>query len=229
MATISIDTTTPIEFQPSPPSWAPWTVADLLDQLGGIPAARVHMKPYPGTATEKDLLEIEDRGGRLCELIDGTLVEKAMGFYEAWLASNILCLIGSFLETHNLGIVTGPDGFLKLFPGKIRAPDVTFIRHESLPGGRVPREAFPALAPTLPIEVISESNTRREMERKLQEYFNAGAELVWYIYPESQSAIVYTSPEQATEIGPDGVLSGGTVLPSFELPLRQLFAEPEGA
>ena len=51
--------------------------------------------------------------------------------------------------------------------------------------------------------------------------------MVWYVYPESQSAIAYTSPDQFTEIGADGVLSGGDVLPGFELSLRRLFSEAE--
>jgi Uma2 family endonuclease len=151
-----------------------------------------------------------------------------MGFYESWLALRISHFISSFLERHKLGIVTGPDGFLRLFPSQVRAPDVTFIRHNRLPGGRVPRDPIPALAPTLAVEVLSPSNTKREMHRKLYDYFAAGAELVWYIDPDSQSAAVYTAPDQCTELGPDGVLSGGNVLPGFELPLRRLFSETEG-
>lgn len=202
-----------------------WTVADLLDQLGGIPPERVRMTPCPGTATEKDVIEMDDRGGPLCELIDGTLVEKTMGLYEAWLAGRILHFISSYLEKHPIGIITGPDGFYKLFPKIVFGPDVTFVRHERLPGGRVPRDPIPALAPTLPIEVLSPSNTKREMDRKLREYFKAGAELVWYIDPKTQSAVVYTGPDQHAEITFDGTLEGGTVLPGFELRLRQLFAE----
>ena len=183
------------------------------------------MTPTPGTATEKDVLEMNDHHNRLCELIDGTLVEKTMGVYESWLACRIIHFISSFLEQHDLGIVTGPDGFLKLFPHQVRAPDVAFVRRERLPGGRVPRDPIPVLGPNLAVEVLSPSNTHREMERKLREYFAAGTELVWYIDPQTQSAVVYTSPNQPTEIGVDGVLSGGEVLPGFELSLQQLFAE----
>ena len=64
------------------------------------------------------------------------------------------------------------------------------------------------------------------MARKLRDYFSGGTELVWYIDP-SQSATVYTSPEQSAEIGPDGVLGGGGILPGFELSLRRLFSETE--
>jgi Uma2 family endonuclease len=135
--------------------------------------------------------------------------------------------ISSFLEQHDLGIVTGPDGFLKLFPKQVRAPDVAFIRYERLPDGRVPREPIPALAPSLAVEVLSPSNTRREMQSKLREYFAAGTELVWHIDPPTRSAISYTNPDQHTEIGVDGVLDGGKVLPGFELSLERLFSEAE--
>ncbi len=228
MATIPSDTTVHPEFEP-PVQRAEWTVADLLDQLGGIPPERVLLVPAPGTATEKDVIEMDDRGGPLCELIDGTLVEKTVGVYESWLALRVVYFLSSFLERHKQGIVTGPDGFLKLFPNQVRAPDVTFIRYERLADGRVPREPVPELAPSLAVEVLSPSNTRREMQRKLRDYFAAGAELVWYIDPKTQSATTYTSPDQHTEIGIDGVLSGGDVLPGFELSLRQLFTEGENA
>ncbi len=224
MATVTPDTAIPSAV-PLPP--ADWTVADLLDQLGGIPPERVRMTPYPGTATEKDVIALDDRGGPLCELIDGTLVEKTMGVYESWLACRIIAILGPFVERHRLGMVTGPDGFYKLFGRQIRAPDVTFVRRERLPDGRVPREPIPALAPTLPIEVLSPSNTKREIGRKLREYFDAGAELVWFIDPDTQSATVYSTPDQPLQVGLEGVLGGGDVLPGFELSLRRLFSESE--
>ena len=170
---------------------------------------------------------MDDRGGPLCELIDGTLVEKTMGYYEAWLAGNILYFVRSFLEGHYLGIVTGADGFLKLFPKQVRASYVTFIRRQRLPEGRVPRSDSDAGSHLADRSHFAQQHRAPEMQRKLHEYFAAGAELVWYIYPQTQSAIVYTAPEQPTEIGPDGVLGGGEVLPGFELSLRRLFSESE--
>jgi len=236
MATTPTDTTGRPAFEPPLPR-SQWTVADLLEQLGGIPPKRVHLTPVPGTATEKDVVEMDARGGPICELIDGTLVEKTMGYYEAWLASKIIHFISSFLELHrgqsaqgqDLGIVTGPDGYLRLFPNQVRAPDVTFVRRDRLPDGRVPRDPIPALVPSLAIEVLSPGNTRGEMERKLQEYFAAGAELVWYIDAQTRSATAYTRPDQYTETGVDGVLHWGEVLPGFELSLERLFSEAQNA
>jgi hypothetical protein len=62
------------------------TLADLKRRLGGIPLERIWVHPAPGTATENDLIEAEARESCLCELVDGTLVEKAMGFEESRLA-----------------------------------------------------------------------------------------------------------------------------------------------
>ncbi len=58
------------------------TLADLHKRLGGIPLDRIRFRPAPGTATEKDVIDAEARENRLCELVDGTLVEKAVGFEE---------------------------------------------------------------------------------------------------------------------------------------------------
>jgi hypothetical protein len=49
------------------------TLADLRKRLGGIPLERIWFHPAPGTATEKDVVEVEERENRLCELVDGTL------------------------------------------------------------------------------------------------------------------------------------------------------------
>ena len=57
------------------------TAADLpplLKKLGGVPPSRVLLTPTPGKATEKHLLAHHRRTGRICELVDGTLVEKTV-------------------------------------------------------------------------------------------------------------------------------------------------------
>ena len=65
------------------------TVADLLDRLGGVPLDRIRMRPFPGSATVQDVIEACDHEDRLCELVEGVLVEKAPGFREAVLNSAV--------------------------------------------------------------------------------------------------------------------------------------------
>jgi hypothetical protein len=87
------------------------TLADLLEHLGGIHPNRVRFRPAPGTATEKDVLAIHDREGRLYELVDGVLVEKAMGWSESLLAGALIEVLRGFVRPRNLGLVTAPDGY----------------------------------------------------------------------------------------------------------------------
>jgi Uma2 family endonuclease len=201
------------------------TVAELLEHLGDIPAHRVLWKPFPGTATEQDVIALEGAlRKRLCELIDGTLVEKAAGFYASRVGSIITHFIERYMDEQNLGICFGPDAPFRILPRRIRMPDFTFVPWENLPNRGLPAEPIANFVPDLVGEVLSADNSRREMENKRQDYFQGGARLVWEIDPDTHTARVYTIPDQFQEIGPDGSLDGGDVLPGFTLSLSRLFA-----
>jgi Uma2 family endonuclease len=201
------------------------TLADLLGQLGDIDPARIRYRPAPGTATEQDVLEIQAREGRLCELVEHVLVEKVMGFRESWLASFLIYTLLSFVKPRNLGIVTGEAGLIRLAPGLVRIPDVAFIAWDRLPDGRIPTAPIPELAPNLAIEVLSASNTSGEMARKRREYFDAGVQLFWIIDPITRTVGVYTNLDQSTLLHETDTLHGGTALPGFTLALHELFGE----
>lgn len=209
-----------------PAEWT--TVADLWERLGQLPLQRIRLTPTPGTATEQDVLDSINHADRICELVDGVLVEKTMGYMESLLAMAIGEFLRRFVRERNLGIVLGEGGTLRILPRQVRIPDVCFIAWQRFPGGKLPETPIPAVAPDLAIEVLSEGNTEAEMLRKLQDYFAAGVRLVWYINPRARTAAVYTSPEQCSMLAETDSLTGGDVLPGFELPLRTLFAEMEG-
>lgn len=203
-----------------------WTAVDLVEHFGPIPMDRVRTNPPPGSATEQDVIEIHDRENRLCELLDGTLLEKTMGSFESYLAGVLVQLLGAYVTKNKLGVVLPPDGMLRLRPRLVRLPDVSFISWDRLPGRTVPREEIWSLAPDLAVEVISRGNTREEMERKLLDYFTAGVRLVWYVYPATREVRAYTSPDIYITLGVQDTLDGGDVLPGFQLPLATFFAEP---
>lgn len=199
------------------------TAAEMQAQLGGVPLERIRMIPPPGMATDEDALRVQDAEGRTCEVLDGVLVEKAMGFFEARIATVLASLIERFLEGNNLGIVVGPDGLIRLKVGRTRAPDVAFIRWEKFPGRQFPTVPVPTVVPDLTVEVLSKGNTRAEIETKLDEYFAAGVTMAWIIDPARELARMYSTRENVTEIREDGVLCAPEVLPGFELSLPDLF------
>jgi Uma2 family endonuclease len=194
------------------------TLADLLEQLGGIAPARVRFRPVPGAATEEDMLAIHDREGRLYELVDGVLVEKAMGLRESYLAIVLSTILWNFVQLRNLGLVTGEAGL-------VRIPDVAFISWTRLPHQCVPTALVPDLAPDLAVEVLNAGNTPGEMARKRQEYCAAGVHVVWQVDSNARTVEVFTAPDQSTVLHEAQTLTGGTVLPGFTLPLQELFSK----
>src|SRR5205814_387853 len=128
------------------------TLADLLNRLGGIPADRVRFRPFPGTATVQDVIDVQRREGRLCELVEGVLLEKAMGYNESSLAVFLCGLLNTFVIPRNLGLVTGSDGTVELLADLVRIPDVAFTSWDRLPGRQRPKVPVPRLAPDLAVE-----------------------------------------------------------------------------
>src|SRR5438477_5073660 len=95
------------------------TLAEMVERLGSIPLQRILWDPLPGTATEKDILAEPGGNKRLCELVDGVLVEKPMGYFESRLGIVLAHLIENFLKENDLGIVVGADATLGLGPGLV--------------------------------------------------------------------------------------------------------------
>ena len=184
------------------------------------------MDPSPGTATESDLLLLVERDKRLCELVDGTLVEKPVGYLESLIAGWLITELNNFIGSRNLGYVSGEAGMIRMISGRIRLPDVAFVSIDDLRGGVLPTDPIPTLTPTLAVEVLSESNTAAEIQQKLQEYFESGTRLAWIIDPSTRTVMVFErfSKEPDRVLHEGDVLDGGLVLPGFQLRVSQLFS-----
>jgi len=214
-------TTTPPQPPYAPPRYR--TAADWLRELGDVPPERILFDPTPGTATEADLLRKVEVEKQLCELVNGTLVEKPVGLYESQVATWIGYFILQFISGRRLGIVTGGDGPMRLKLGLVRLPDVSFISADRLKTVDLRQQSIPSVAPDLAVEVLSKSNTQEEIARKISEYFAAGVRLVWIVDPVARSAVSYDAPHHGESIASNGALDGADVLPGFQLSLAELF------
>ena len=196
------------------------TLEDLVQDLGGIPLARVRLSPAIGRASEESLLTPE---GRFCELVDGALVEKGMGYFESRLASILFAMIESWLAQNDIGYAMADGAMTRLQHGLVRVPDACFIRWDRVGSQEVPQDPICGIAPNLAIEIVSRTNTRAEIDRKRNEYFEAGVELVWIAYPTTITVEVWTTPRDCHITGIDDTLDGGTVLPGFTVSIREWF------
>jgi Uma2 family endonuclease len=207
----------------------PENVAQLLRRLGNIPAFRVRLQPPIGTATEKDLVRYNESKSKtaICELVEGTLVEKAMGWNESEIAGLIIHAILSFTRPRKLGKVLTPDGMQRVAPGLVRVPDVSYFARGKLTRSQHGAMSVAPLVGDLVVEVVSKSNTKAEIARKLTEYFAAGSRLAWVVEPKPQTVRVHTAPGEFVVLGLDDWLDGGNVLPGFRLAVRELFETEE--
>ncbi|MBL8848933.1 MAG: Uma2 family endonuclease [Planctomycetaceae bacterium] len=197
---------------------APATFADLLERLGGVPPERIRLQPPPGTATEADALANEH-----CELIDGVLVEKAMGYPDSRIGQVIASYLEIWLAQSKLGFVIGDGAMTRMQTGNMRIPDVCVTLWTRVGGTEVPGEQISGVVPDIAIEVLSPRNTEREIERKRLEFFDSGTEQVWIVRPRTQTIDVWTSVSQMSVLGIADSLNGAPVLPGFQVQVLEVF------
>ena len=199
--------------------------AEWLNALGGVPLDRVIFDPWPGTATEADLIRLVDgEPKRLCELVDGTLVEKAMSVTASYVAALLIHFLNGHVIPRGDGFVTGADGMMRMTGRRVRIPDVSFVSFDRVPDRLIPAEPILNFAPDLAVEVLSPSNTRREIAQKLVEYFASGTRLAWIVDPDARTIAVHHGPGEPTSVlTAADALDGEDVLPGFSLGAADLF------
>ena len=158
------------------------------------------------------------------ELDDGELIKMSPGnLTHAQVGAKIISRLGPFVEENDLGAVLALDpGFvLSRDPDTLRAPDVAFVLKKRLAG--LPRTGFPEIAPDLAIEVISPSETPRHIERKIQQYLDAGTTAVWLFYPYENRAVIRLRSGETRVVSGNETIEEPGLLPGFSLRLSEIF------
>ena len=189
-------------------------MAELATQTTGMPAT--------GLITGDQLLLMGDIGP--CELIDGKVVpmnptNPEHGFVE----SNLCSEIRSFVRSRNLGwVITGEIGiYIRRNPDRVRGADIVFLSKKTFPS--LPTQGFLEVAPDLVVEVVSPGDPWREIEDKIDDYFEIKVRRVWIVEPKKRSVTVYQSRNQTVRLGPDDLLSDEEILPGFGLRVGDIF------
>lgn len=168
----------------------------------------------------------------LFEVIDGDVVEiPPRGFRQLALANELKRLIDGYLGEHSLGRFF-VEGLFDLRPAinRNRRPDGAFVSFDRWPKARAfPDENALSAVPELCVEFVSRTDHAIDLLEKLHEYFTAGAQLVWIVYPSVEQVYVYDSASTVRILGRADRLDGGAVLPGFQLPLAELFGPPAEA
>ena len=176
--------------------------------------------------TAEDFWTMPDVPGKRYELVEGELIEMpGTGAVHGFIVKSILLLLDSYVKRQRLGIVLG-DGvsyILSRDPDVVRIPDVSFVGRLRIPKGGPPEGYWP-FPPDLAVEIVSPHDRFSDVQAKVREYLAAGTRLVWVVWPEGRSVIVHGA-DGVVELGSEGVLSGGDVMPGFEVRVGQLFEQ----
>ncbi|MBI1832823.1 MAG: Uma2 family endonuclease [Planctomycetes bacterium] len=163
------------------------------------------------------------------EVVDGQRMGlPPMAFFSAWLASLLLQYVAPHVRKQDLGWAVCEALFHLPAPtDRDRRPDLAFVSYQRWAKNRpFPRtENALDVVPNLATEVVSPTDIAEDLTEKIHEYFRAGVELVWVVYPLQQEIYVYRSPTQITVLTAAEELDGGTVLPGFRLPLADFFRD----
>jgi Uma2 family endonuclease len=177
----------------------------------------------PRLITADDYIRMPD-DGRRTELRRGVIVFMNFpGFRHGEVCSNILRLVGNYVADHRLGRTLSNDSGIitERNPDTVRGADVTFYSYQRVPKGQSPI-GYAGASPEIVFEVVSPSNTRREIARKTGEYLNAGVNVVCVVDPQYKTVNLHY-PDL-----PDKALQGDELLtfvdlPGFSAPVSRFF------
>jgi len=156
------------------------------------------------------------------EVVHGELLLMTpAGLEQGEVDVNLSTLLNVYVKKHKLGkVYDAQSGFRP--DGDLRAPDVSFVRLDRLPGGKSPK-GFGHFPPDLVAEVFAPGETVADYADKVAEYFRWGVRLVWLVDPDQQTVTVCHSPSAVTTLIAHEELSGEDVVPGFTCRVAELF------
>jgi Uma2 family endonuclease len=172
--------------------------------------------------TADDLEQMPDDDSVQIELDEGELIRMPpAGDDHSYVEGELHGRLWNFVKEHNLGrVFTGAAGF-RLRDDTVRSPDVAFVRREKV--GAVRRQGFFRGAPDLAVEIVSPSNSFRQLTRKVKQYFAAGCHTVWIVDPERKEVDVFEATGADRTLGTQDALECPELLPGFSVKVAELF------
>jgi Uma2 family endonuclease len=178
------------------------------------------------TAAEFWVIEqLPENADKRLELIDGVIVEMASSSQKnTVVAGRVIYFLNAFVIPRDLGYVSGADGGYTVDVKNAYQPDAGYIskvRHPQLEG-----IAFP-IAPDIAVEVISPSESSKNVMKKVLRYIQGGSRLVWTMYADDETVYVWQLGDDGEMrwrvLSGDDVLDGGDVLPGFSIKVSEIF------
>jgi Uma2 family endonuclease len=181
-------------------------------------------------ATTEKLLTAEEfeqlpNDGKRYELIDGELREMAPTVnWHGEVETNLTTLLHTHSRAHGLGRVSCGEVLyiVRRNPDRVRAADIAFIRQDRVP----PLEARQHILEVIPdfvVEILSKSDTIEEISDKIDDWLEAGVQMLWIVDPFRRTVTIYQPGRDPSLLGEHGTLDGEPVVPGFRCSVAEIF------
>ncbi|HUQ90107.1 MAG TPA: Uma2 family endonuclease [Bryobacteraceae bacterium] len=175
--------------------------------------------------TLADLERMPDDGMRR-EILYGELIElPPPKFGHENIAYNMQQALLRYVNERKLGrVYLGSTGY-QLFADRKTwlEPDVSFLRADRVAG--TGGDDYPQGAPELAVEIMSPSESAKTVKRKVAAYFEAGAQAVVLVFPKTRTVRLLLSDDRVINFRETDTLTIPSLLPGWELPVAQIFAD----
>lgn len=158
---------------------------------------------------------------RRFEFVNGKIIEKSGMKQEEFFIAQFLMRLFVKTAAYDKGdeLITESDSYID--SKRKRIADIGYFTKKQIKEARKGKRFAPALA----IEILSPNEKLEEIADKVQDYFDANVQLVWYIFPKQEQIYAYTSPTDLTILKGTDVCSAAPVLPDFSFKVRDIFAD----
>jgi Uma2 family endonuclease len=182
--------------------------------------------PPQGQWTETAYFELPDTN-RIVELSERELIlMRPPSFTHQRVLDNLYALLKTFVQENGLGATAFAPLAVRLWPGKIREPDILFYAavHRDRIGEWV------SGPPDLAMEIISPGTRKTDRQEKFYEYAQAGIAEYWLVDPDGETVEVYALVDGVYELHERGHADGrvtSRLLAGFAVALADIFAAPQ--
>ena len=153
------------------------------------------------------------------EFVRGRIIRKPPLKQEEFIVARFLMRAFAKTKLYQQGaeMLSEGDAYVDTF--RKRIPDLAVFTDQQIQEAKTEKRFMPPLA----IEVLSDSESQNDVLEKVQDYFDAGVPLVWYIAPKQRKIYAYTSPDDINVFKGSDVCSAAPVVPDFSFVIDELF------
>jgi Uma2 family endonuclease len=174
--------------------------------------------------TDAELLALP-KDGHKYELVNGELVMSPARFFKhGRIVTRLIVRLATYVDQNKAGETFEGQSGCRMKSGNLRCPDISFLTRKRLEAIEpAQQEDFLNGSPDYVVEVLSPSDTVKDIAEKMAEYFDNDTKLGWVVNPSDRTVLVYHGPTPDKLLRSGDTLDGEAMVPGFSMPVDELF------